>query len=345
MPDKEFIITSSTVFTGLPGRSWAEAVGISHGRIVAVGTDQDVKAALPGAEVMALPGRLVTPGLVDAHCHFVSYGRSQLMIDLGGLPSLEACRRLIRKAVSQAEPGQWILGRGWNQHLWAEKRVPGKDDLDDISPENPVMMIRICGHSEWLNSKALEAAGIGAATPDPPGIRFDRDAAGELTGLLHEAREMILETAPPFDAAQLKAAVAAAQSEALKLGITGVHTCESLAEWKILGEMERRGELKLRVHHLIQHYDLEEADTLGLSWGSGTDRLWIGHLKLFADGSMGSATALLHEPYSDDGDNCGIHCLDADELKENVMAAYKRGLSVRHSRHRRQGRHPRPGCL
>lgn len=328
MSDKEFAIYSSTVFTGLPQRPWAEALGIKDGCIAAVGSNREVRTTLPRTEAIELPGRLVTPGLVDAHCHFVSYGRSRLMIDLGGLSSIEECRQRIRAAVAEAESGRWLLGRGWNQHQWAEKRLPCKEDLDDIAPHNPLLLIRVCGHSEWVNSQALKIANITAATPDPPGARFDRDAVGQLTGLLHESRELIMEAIPPFDDDKLKKTVTSAHAEALKLGLTGVHSCESLAEWKVLREMDHCGELKLRVHHLVQPYDLEELDEFDLTWGSGSNRLWIGHLKLFADGSMGSATALLHEPYRDDPDNYGIHCLDAEELKENVAAGYQRGLSV-----------------
>jgi predicted amidohydrolase YtcJ len=328
MSAQEFTIYAAAVFTGIPGRRWAEAVGIKNGCIAAVGSRQEVKAALPDAEAIELPGRLVTPGLVDAHCHFVGFARSRMMIDLNGLTSLKACRERIRESVAKAKPGQWLLGRGWNHHLWTENRTPTKEDLDDISPENPLMMIRICGHSEWLNSKALMLAGISPASPDPPGARFDRDGAGGLTGLLHEARELVMASVPAFDEQKLKTAIHTAQSEALKLGLTGVHTCESLAEWKLLKAMDEKGQLKLRVHHLVQPYDLDEVDELGLTWTSGNQRLWIGHLKLFADGSLGSATALMHEAYDDEPDNCGIHCLDASELKENVLKAYKRGLSV-----------------
>ncbi len=195
-------------------------------------------------------------------------------------------------------------------------------------PDNPLMMIRTCGHSEWLNSKALEMVGITKESPDPSGLRFDRDAKGALTGLLHEARELVMESIPPFGDEELKAAIHKAQSEILKFGLTGLHTCESLAEWKLLGRMDERDQLKLRVHHLVQPYDLAEFDELGLAWTSGNKRLWIGHLKLFADGSLGSGTALMHEAYTDEPDNWGIHCLDAMELKEYVLKAYKRGLSV-----------------
>lgn len=328
MSAQEFAIYSSTVFTGIPDKLWAEAVGIKNGCIAVVGTNQEVKAALPDARAIELPGRLVTPGFVDAHCHLVGFARTQLMIDLNGLTSLKACRDRIQEFVSKATPGQWILGRGWNHNLWAEARTPTKKDLDDISPDNPLMMIRTCGHSEWLNSRALERAGITRESPDPPGARFDRDPAGDLTGLLHEARELISEFIPPFGEAELKTALAKAQSKILQLGLTGLHSCESLAEWKMLKEMDKKGDLKMRVHHLVQSYDLAEFDERNLAWTSGNQRLWIGHLKLFADGSLGSGTALMHDAYTDEPGNFGIHCLDAAELKENVLEAYKRGLSV-----------------
>jgi len=325
---QDVTIYSSNIFTGIPGQLWAEAVGIKNGCIAAVGTNQEVKSTLPEAKIVELPGRLITPGLVDAHCHFVSYARTKLMIDLTGLTSLEACRKRIKKAASKAKPGQWLIGRGWNHHIWKENRVPSKKDLDDISPDNPLLMIRTCGHSEWLNSKALKLAGITQESPDPSGARFDRDVRGELTGLLHEARDLVMEVIPLFEDNKIKTAVHAAQSELLELGLTGIHTCESLKEWKLLRKMDQNNQLKLRVHHLIQSYDLDEVDELDLGWGKGNQQLWIGHLKLFADGSLGSATALMHEPYEDNSTNYGIHALDADELKNYVLEAYKRGLSV-----------------
>jgi predicted amidohydrolase YtcJ len=328
MTANQFVITSSTVFTGLPACPWVEAVGIKDGLIAAVGSNQAVTSALPDAGIIDMPGRMVTPGLVDAHCHFVSYSRSRLLVNLKDLTSITACREKIEAVVEKTEPGRWIVGFGWNHNLWENKRTPTKQDLDDISPHNPIMMARTCGHSEWLNSRALEAAGITPASMDPPGIRFDRNPDGSLTGLLHEAREMVQKSIPPFERDQLMACIHAGQSEILKLGLTGLHSCESLEEWDMLKDMDSAGKLKLRIHHLFQYYDFETLDNRGLKWLNGSDRLWLGHLKLFADGSLGSATALMHAPYEDDPENCGIHCLDADELKDNVLKAYKRGFSV-----------------
>ena len=328
MSSSEFAIYSASVYTGMSHQPWVQAVGIKDRRIAVVGSNEEVKAVLPGAKGMDLSGRLVTAGLVDAHCHFVSYGRSRMMVDLVGLDSLEACLEKIKAVVLKAAPGEWVIGRGWNHHLWKENREPTRHDLDSFSPDNPLLMIRVCGHSEWVNSKALEAAGITKDSTAPDGIRFERDTNAELTGLLHEARDLIDKAIPAFTHDQLEAAALKAQDEYLKNGVTGLHSCESLAEYKVLRALDDSGRLNLRVHHLMQYYDLKEAEAQGMTWLAGSERLWHGHLKLFADGSLGAGTALLHAPYSDEPDNSGMHCMDADELKFYVCEAYRLGFSV-----------------
>ncbi len=328
MTQQTFIIRSARIFTGLADAPWAEAVGIRNGRIAALGTEQMAMERLPGADILDLPGRLVAPGLVDAHCHFVSLGRSRLMVDLRRLPDIEACRRRIREAAARLEPGEWLLGRGWNHHRWPGGREPDARDLDDIVPDNPAMMIRACGHSEWVNSRAMAIAGITPDASDPPGGRFDRDESGRPTGLLREARKFMMAHVPLPSGEEMRAAVLATQDEALRNGLTGVHTCESLAEWRILADLEREGLLKLRVHHLLQPGDLDEAADMGLGPGAGSERLWIGHVKHFADGSLGAGTALMRDPYSDERDNYGLPYHDLPELKEMVTAAYRRGYNV-----------------
>lgn len=328
MTQKTFIIRSARIFTGTPDNLWADAVGIRNGRIAALGAEKDVRERLPGAGILDLPGRLVAPGFVDAHCHFVSLGRSRLMVDLRRLPTLEACRDRIGAAAANLKPGEWLLGRGWNHHRWPDRREPGKHDLDDIVPHNPAMMIRACGHSEWVNSRAMEIAGITADAPDPPGGRFDRDASGHPTGLLREARKFMMAHIPMPSGSEMRRAILAAQEDALRAGLTGVHTCESLAEWRILADLEAEGDLRLRVHHLLQPGDLEEAAEAGLGPNAGSERLWVGHVKHFADGSLGAGTALMRDGYSDEATNYGLPYHDLPELKEMVVNAYRRGYSV-----------------
>ncbi len=323
-------ILSAKVFTGDPARPWAEAVGVRDGKISAIGDNAEVRASLEkNVKTLKLPGRLITPGLVDAHCHFLHYGLSLQTVDLRDVPSLAACREKIRKAVRLREPGEWILGRGWNHHFWEEQREPSRRDLDDIAPDNPVMMVRVCGHSQWVNARALAAAGITRDTPDPPGGKIDRDPrTGEPTGMLRELRYMIERVMPVPSLEERKRAALAAQGEAVRLGLTGVHTCEKLAQWEAFHALDQEGQLKVRVYHLIPPEDVDPAATQGCRPGEGSDRLWAGHVKLYADGSLGAGTALLHEPYTDESDNWGLAVLDLPELTERIAFAYGRGFHV-----------------
>ena len=172
----DFAIFSTRIFTGNSGQPWAEALHVTDNRITHVGSNAEVKKACStNTEMLELPGRLVTPGLVDAHCHFYNLGRSFQMVDLRHAPSLAEIRQCIQKAVGSHRPGEWIIGRGWNHHQWEEQREPTRKDLDDIIPDNPAMMVRACGHSIWVNSAALERAGVTGRTPNPAGGQIDKD--------------------------------------------------------------------------------------------------------------------------------------------------------------------------
>jgi hypothetical protein len=323
-------ILSANVFTGDPGRPRAEAVGIENGKIAAVGSNQEVMSVLSGkVDKLDLPGRLVTPGLVDGHCHFLHYGLYMRRVDLRDLMSLAACRERIREAVRHTAPGQWIVGRGWNHHYWDEQREPDRRDLDDISPQNPIMMVRACGHSQWVNSLALAAAQITRHTPDPPGGKIDRDSvSSEPTGMLRELRYLIERVIPVPSLEERKQAVLLAQKHALRLGVTGVHTCERYQQWEAFEALDREGALKVRVYHLLPPDDLDEATANGVRPGQGSERLWAGHMKLYADGSLGAGTALLHEPYTDEPENSGLAVLDLPVLQEKIEIAYRRGFQV-----------------
>jgi hypothetical protein len=329
--DMELAILSARVFTGDSRRPWAEALLVRDGRIAEVGANQGIRRACRGsaAQVLELPGSLITPGLVDAHCHFGYLGLALAAVDLRGQPSLLACRERIREAAAARKPGEWILGRGWDQFQWEEPREPTLEDLDDVTPHSPAMMVRACGHSVWVNSLALARAGITRDTPDPPGGRIERDpASGEPSGLVREARHLIERVMPPPTEEDWKDAILVSQRESLRVGLTGVHSFETLRQWAAMRALEEEGKLKIRVHCSIQGYELEKAASLGLKPGSGSDRLWLGHVKLFADGSLGSGTALLHEPYADDASQSGIAVTSLDDLREGVERAYRYGYGV-----------------
>ena len=326
----DFAIFSTRIFTGNPAQPWAEALKITDDRITHIGSNTEVKKACSThTEMLDLPGRLVTPGLVDAHCHFLNLGRSFQMVNLRNAASLAEVRERIQKAVVSYGPTEWIIGRGWNHHQWEEQREPTRKDLDDIIPNNPAMMVRVCGHSVWVNTAALDRAGVTSRTPDPAGGQIDKDPGnGKPTGLLREARDIIEAHIPSPTLEERKQMVLAAQEDALRNGITGVHTCESLKEWEAFAALEAEGKLKVRVYHLLPPDDLEEAVGRGITAGFGSERLWFKHVKLFADGSLGSGTALMHAPYSDDSNGCGIAYLEKDRLEEKIKLAYSHGCDV-----------------
>jgi predicted amidohydrolase YtcJ len=326
----ETVICSTRVFTGDPAQPWAEAVCVTDGRILVLGRSDDVKrAASRGAQVFELPGRLVLPGMVDAHLHFVNFGLSLRRLDLRDLPSIDACRARVKEAVAGRKPGEWVIGRGWNETGWADRREPSARDLDDIAPHHPVMLIRVCGHTVWVNSMAMAKAGIAKGTQDAPGARIERDPrTGEPTGVLREYRKIIEKVIPPPTIEERKLAALQAQREALRSGVTGVHSCETLQEWEALAALDGEGKLKVRVHHLLPPDQLEPAQSRGIELGKGSERLWFGQVKLYADGSLGSGTALLHEPYTDDPSQRGLAVLTPKQLQERVELTYERGGDV-----------------
>ena len=308
--------------------TFAEALLVEDGRITDVGTTEAIEARMPEeTRVHSLPGRLVTPGLVDAHCHLVSLGHAMNRVRLFGKKSLAECKEEIRKAAEPLSEGQWLIGRGWNHLFWDNPEEPTRRDLDDLVPDNPAVMIRACGHAIWVNTKALEVAGLTADTPEPPDGQIDREPDGFPTGLIRESRALVEAHIPAPTIREDMIAARNAQELALSLGITGVHSCEGLPEYRALLELERLGELKLRVNHLLPPEEMDEANRSGITPATGSDHLWHTHVKLFADGSLGAETALLHEPYAS-GSGIGIACLTPEELLGHVRNAYENGRSV-----------------
>lgn len=325
----DLIILSADIYTGDTENPHAEAIGIKNGKIAVIGTNNDVMGhATPETKIIELPGKLVTPGLVDSHLHFVSLGIHLQRIDLRGTESLDVCKSKIRAAAANAPKGKWIIARGWNNYKWADQTNPTKFDLDEIAPDNPVMMTRVCGHSAVINTCALELCGINKDTIAPSGGKLGRLSTGEPDGIIYETLDMVFDKIPPLTEEEMKNAVLGAQTELLKYGITGVHSMEGLSEWQAVHDLHGDDLLKIRIYTVFPEEELEKVVDLKLTETTRSDKFSYGHCKLFADGSLGASTALTHEAYASDPDQFGLAFLTQDELVEKITKAYDLGFNV-----------------
>jgi len=318
---------SARVFTGNDENPHAEALLVKDDSIIAVGSNEEVERQCNGqATKYHLPGSFICPGLVDAHTHIWSLGRTLSMVDLRSLTSLKECQEAIADASQKAPPGERILGRHWKQNIWKEKRDPTRHDLDQVAPDNPAVMIRICGHANWANTRAFELAGICSDTPDPFGGQIDREPGTKYpAGVVREARELIEDAIPEPDLEKRKQAFLKCQERFHSLGITCAHSFETLADYKAIREVEKDGNLKLRIYHTVHEDEQDAFDDWARQNPPQTDMLWHGHIKMFADGSLGAKSALLHEPYEGSGSNCGICCMTPEQMRKNIKRAYAAG--------------------
>jgi predicted amidohydrolase YtcJ len=309
----------------------AEAVAIYGSRILAVGKDDDLRnlAQGEGWQAVDLGGKAVLPGFIDCHLHFLWYALGPNRVQLDGAHSLEATLGRVKRHVKERVPGEWILGGGWNDAEWRDGGRASREELDRIAPQNPAALKRKDGHVVWVNSLALQSAGLDEETPDPPGGKMERDEdTGRLVGILkEEAMHLIDDVAPQPGPEARQEALRRAIAEAQRLGLTGIHDCdgsESLSDYQ---ELLSRGELGLRVFMMIPRDNLDEAIRLGVRGGFGNEYLRIGNLKLFSDGTLGSQTAEMLEPFVGQPQNQGIAAISQQELEEFAGRAAEAGIA------------------
>lgn len=328
------------------------AVAIGNGRIVAVGDSSLVSAAGSGTRVVRLEGAVVTPALIDHHVHLFNVGlallndrdHGRLLLDLGGATSLAEVARRIRARTRTASSGAWIVGGGWSQAAWGSQALPTNEVLNATAPGNPVYLARSDGHAGWLNAKALSLAGITAATPDPYGGTIIRDRSGAPTGILLErANELVTPLVPAvsdqdvMDAFRLGAQALAARGvvEVYDAGVLSVPGLVALnADFGRYLALLRRADsldpLPLRVNLMIPAPSAL-ADSLLAARDMNpvlSPRLRITHLKLFADGTLGSRGAALTHPYADDPATRGVPRMTVEEITGLALRAVDRGLGV-----------------
>jgi predicted amidohydrolase YtcJ len=316
------VLRARRVLTLIPGVA-GDTVWWQNGRIQGVGRaaaiDQRAPSHLPRFDY---PEALVTPGFVDGHTHFAMWAIARRRVRLGGARTrAEAVARVAAGAPSQG----WVVGHGWDANGWTEP--PDRHALDAVHA-SPVYLDSLDVHAAWVNSAALAVARITRETPDPPGGRIVRDASGEPTGLLLErAVELVAKQVPPPSSQILDEAMLEAQAEAHRLGVTGIHDVEDERAWRSFRRLEQSGELRLRVLFHPPVASLPDLIRRGARSGAGSAWLGMGGVKLFLDGSLGSRTAWMLEPYEGSRDS-GMPVTGEREAGEAMRAAATNGIAV-----------------
>jgi hypothetical protein len=320
------LLVNATIYPAA-GAAPVEALAVQAGVVVAAGTRAECEAALRAPRVEDLGGQVVLPGLIDAHMHMELYTLSLLAID-AETSSLAECLGRVQARAAETPRGAWITGIGWNQNKWGG-RFPTAGDLDAVTGDHPVWLVAKSAHAGWANTRALQAAGITAGTPDPEGGQIVRDTHGQPTGVLLETAMALVQAQVPAPAVeQLTDAYVAAQRQLWRLGLTGVHDFDgrrSLAAWQRLRE---RGQLGLRVLTTVRVVYLEHALALGLRSGLGDDWIRIGNVKVFLDGALGPRTAHMLAPYEGEPDNVGLAVTDEETFLHQARRAAAGGLAM-----------------
>lgn len=315
----DMVLIGGRVYTVNPEMPAAEAIAVSDGRIIAVGTNEEVLRFVRADTTIDLAGKAVFPGFIDAHAHLEGLGVFLNNIDLVGTGSAREIQEMVRERAEIIPAGVWIRGRGWDQNDWEIKVFPHHSILDLAAGEIPVYLDRVDGHAVWVNRKVLEIAGITRETPDPEGGAIIRDQAGEATGIfVDNAVDMLDSILPEPTAAERRESILRGVHSCLQVGLTTVHDMgvdlEGIALYK---ELIQAGQFPFRVNAAI--------DGTGPTWnhyrGTGPEvglfdgRLTVRTLKLYADGALGSYGAALIEPYTDAPDRRGFTVTSDDSVR------------------------------
>jgi hypothetical protein len=327
----ELVLSGGVVWTGVPGAAPASGIAVRDGRILHVGTDAEVRRFVgPATREIDLAGRLVLPGFIDNHAHFLSGGFQLGSVDLRDAATPEAFARRIRDFAATLPAGRWITGGDWDHELWPGGPLPRREWIDSVTPDHPVFVNRLDGHMALANTRALEIAGITRDTQDPPGGTIVRDPrTGEPTGVLKdEAMSLVSRVIPDPSPEELDEAFRRAQAHALSRGITLVNDMGGWADLETYRRAARNGELKLRIYAFVPLGSWERLRDYVEREGRGSGRLRWGGLKGFVDGSLGSTTAWFYEPYTDAPETAGLLTTDTATLRAWIRDADAAGLHV-----------------
>jgi len=326
----DLIFVNGDIYTqAQPARAQALAVG--DGRIVAVGSNDEVRK-LKGAptKVVDLGGHFVMPGFNDAHVHLASGGFEKMNVNLVGSQSLLEMQHRIGLKVNKAAEGQWVVGRGWDHTLWAGQTLPTRQDIDLMTNGHPAIFVRVDGHIAIANTAALQAAGITGKTQSPQGGKIDLDARGEPTGILREsAQQLVFAKVPPPTQAQRREAAELALANAARWGITSAQDNSSWNDFLVYEDLERDGKLTLRISEWLNFADpVNELVEHRAHHAADGPMLHTSMLKGFMDGSLGSRTAALLAPYAHEPENSGLPQYEQAALNKMALERADAGFQM-----------------
>lgn len=350
---KDLILFNGNIYTMNFLKPKVNALLVRKGKIIDIGNNAEIKSkANSKYESIDLNGKVVLPGFIDSHVHLLGYAKSLIGIDLSNTKSKEEVIEKVKTRVEKTEPNVWILGYGWNENDWKEIKLPSKADLDKVCNKNPLVLFKKDGHSIWVNSVALKKADINEHTLDPSGGKIVRESISKTpTGILKEnaiylvlkkiKKENIEDILPipvlnsSTTSKEIKIknmgniynAVKTASKNFNKVGITSIHNMESMNRQKILFDLNSEGELNLRIYSFFEQ--IEPEDLYHFKRNTKLDNRWtkIGGIKLFYDGSLGSRTAYMIEPYDDDKNNYGVKVMKKQEVERMMRIANQLGLN------------------
>jgi predicted amidohydrolase YtcJ len=335
----DLVLVNGKIYTVDNARPIASALAVRGGRVLFVGSDAEARVlANASTRVIDLNGETVIPGIVDAHAHLLGLGNTLARVNLAGSTSYDEVIDRVKHFSKDVKPGEWILGRGWDQNRWTSKEFPTHDALSRAFPNNPVVLTRIDGHALLANAKAMELARVSAPTTDPEGGRIMRLASGAPSGVfVDKAQSLIGRAVPEPTRADTRKAILAAIAESNRWGLTGVHDAGEDAETiGIFEELAKAGNYNLRNYVMLsdpgepgspaalRNPYLRRGPQSALYDG----HLWVRAIKLYADGALGSRGAALLAPYADEPTNSGLLVSRPEHLRVWAETALRSGFQV-----------------
>jgi predicted amidohydrolase YtcJ len=334
-PAATLIITNATIYTVDKQHPRAEAAAVIGDRIVAVGSKAEIDSWRgPQTEVIDAGGKLVLPGFNDAHLHFIQGGAQLDQVALTDASTPQEFAKRIAAQVSKTPKGQWVLGGRWDETKWPDPQLPTSQQVDPVTGDTPIFVERYDGHQALANSAAMKLAGVSAKTPDIPGGVIMRDGSGNPTGIFKDAaQELIYKAIPPMSHEQRLRAARRALEHAASLGLTSVqHMNPEFADVAVYSELAEKGELMTRIYAAPMETNWQDQAKVGIRHAWGSKYLRLGAVKGYADGSLGSRTAYMFEPFADEPGNRGLL---SDEMhppsgmRDRLMHADVAGLQIR----------------